>query len=209
MITKKQRTMKPLTVEDLAPEVKEKIIEMLHATKEWRNLQNKVDRAKLKYDLMTIKKTTDLMRQIEINAFKNYVDSLEAEKVTVADLLKEMKEEDREYLMQKLYGIVFMCDVIDGYILDADATIKKNFPDCELAFYNTLKELGKEVRMQISQIIGKSTQSNDDFFCKYSDRVISYAEKQIGVYYRKQKRLKAKAGRSKQRHDKEVHKALQ
>ena len=102
-----------------------------------------------------------------------------------------------------------MCDVIDGYILDADATIKKNFPDCELAFYNTLKALGKEVRMQISQIIGKSTQSNDDFFCKYSDRVISYAEKQIGVYYRKQKRLKAKAERSKQRHDKEVHKALQ
>ena len=201
--------MNPLTVADLAPEVKEKILEMLHATKEWRNLQNKVDRAKLKYDLMTIKKTTDLMRRIEINAVQNYVDSLETENVTVAELLKDMKEEDREYLMQKLYGIVFMCDVIDGYILDADATIKKNFPDCELAFYNTLKALGKEVRMQISQIIGKSTKSNDDFFCKYSDRVISYAEKQIGVYYRKQKRLKAKAERSKQRHDKEVHKALQ
>ena len=173
--------MKPLTVADLAPEVKEKIIEMLHATKEWRNLQNKVDRAKLKYDLMTIKKTTDLMRRIEINAVQNYVDSLETENITVAELLKDMKEEDREYLMKKLYGIVFMCDVIDGYILDADATIKKNFPDCELAFYNTLKSLGKEVRMQISQIIGKWTQSNDDFFCKYSDRVISYAEKQIGV----------------------------
>ena len=201
--------MKPLTVEDLSPEVKEKILDTLHATKEWRNLQNKVDRAKLKYDLITIKKTTELMRKIEINAVQNYVDSLETENITVAELLKEMNEEDREYLMQKLYGIVFMCDVIDGYIIDADATIKKNFPDCELAFYNTLKALGKEVRMQISQIIGKSTQSNDDFFCKYSDRVISYAEKQIGVYYRKQKRLKAKAERSKQRHDKEVHKALQ
>lgn len=201
--------MKPLTVEDLAPEVKEKILEMLHATKEWRNLQNKVDRAKLKYDLMTIKKTTDLMRKIEINAVQNYVDSLETENVTVAELLKDMNEEDREYLMQKLYGIVFMCDVIDGYILDADATIKKHFPDCELAFYNTLKSLGKEVRMQIGQIIGKSTQSNDDFFCKYSDRVISYADRQINVYYRKQKRLKAKAERLKQRHGTEVHKALQ
>ena len=201
--------MKPLTVADLAPEVKEKILEMLHATKEWRNLQNKVDRAKLKYDLMTIKKTTDLMRQIEINAFKNYVDSLETEKVTVAELLKDMKEEDREYLMQKLHGIVFMCDVIDGYILDADAAINKCFPDCELTFYKTLTALGKEVKMQISQILGKSTKSNDDFFCKYSDRVISYADKQINVYYRKQKRLKAKAERSKQRRDKEVHKALQ
>ena len=201
--------MKPLTVKDLAPEVKEKIIEMLHATKEWRNLQNKVDRAKLKYDLMTIKKTTDLMRQIEINALQNYVDSIVEEKITISEFMKGMNEEDRDYLMYKLYGIVFMCDVIDGYILDADATIKKHFHDCELAFYNTLKSLGKEVRMQISQIIGKSTQSNDDFFCKYSDRVISYAEKQIGVYYRKQKRLKAKAERSKQRHDKEVHKALQ
>ena len=201
--------MKPITVEDLSPEVKEKILDTLHATKEWRNFQNKVDRAKLKYDLMTIKKTTDLMRRIEINAVQNYVDSLETENITVAELLKEMNEEDREYLMKKLYGIVFMCDVIDGYIMDADATIKKHFHDCELAFYNTLKALGKEVKMQISQIIGKSTQSNDDFFCKYSDRVISYAEKQIGVYYRKQKRLKAKAERSKQRHDKEVHKALQ
>ena len=201
--------MKPLTVADLAPEVKEKILEMLHATKEWRNLQNKIDRAKLKYDLITIKKTTDLMRKIEINAVQNYVDSLETENVTVAELLKDMNEEDREYLMKKLYGIVFMCDVIDGYILEADSTINKHFPDCELAFYNTLKSLGKEVRIQIGQIIGKSTQSNDDFFCKYSDRVISYAEKQIGVYYRKQKRLKSKAERSKQRHDKEVHKALQ
>ena len=149
------------------------------------------------------------MRQIEINAFKNYVDSLETEKVTVAELLKEMKEEDREYLMQKLHGIVFMCDVIDGYILDADAAINKCFPDCELTFYKNLTALGKEVKMQISQILGKSTKSNDDFFCKYSDRVISYADRQINVYYRKQKRLKAKAERSKQRHDKEAHKALQ
>lgn len=201
--------MKPLTVADLAPEVKEKILEMLHATKEWRNLQNKVDRAKLKYDLMTIKKITDLMRQIEINAFRNYVDSLEAEKVTVADLLKDMKEEEREYLMQKLHGIVFMCDVIDGYILDADAAINKCFPDCELTFYNTLTALGKEVKLQLNHILGKSTQENNDFFCNYSDRIIKYAEKQIGVYYRKQKRLKAKAERSKQRHGTEAQKAPQ
>ena len=123
--------------------------------------------------------------------------------------MKDVSEEDRDYFMGKLYGIVFMCDVIDGYIMDADAAVKKHSPDCELVFYNTLKALGKEVRMQISQIIGKSTQSNDDFFCKYSDRIISYAEKQIGVYYRKQKRLKAKEERSKQHRDKEAQKALQ
>ena len=201
--------MKPLTVEDLAPEVKEKILEMLHATKEWRNLKNKVERARLKYDLNTVKKTIDLMRRIEINAVKNYVESIKEENVTISELMKDVSEKDRDYFMGKLYGIVFMCDVIDSYILDADATIKKHFPDCELTFYNTLKALGKEVRMQINQIIGKSTQSNDDFFCKYSDRIISYAEKQIGVYYRKQKRLKAKEERSKQHHGTEAQKALQ
>ena len=201
--------MKPLTVEDLAPEVKEKILDTLHATKEWRNLKNKVERARLKYDLNTVKKTIDLMRRIEINAVKNYVESIKEENVTISELMKDVSEKDRDYFMEKLYGIVFMCDVIDGYILDADATIKKHFPDCELTFYNTLKALGKEVRMQINQIIGKSTQSNDDFFCKDSDRIISYAEKQIGVYYRKQKRLKAKEERSKQHRDKEAQKALQ
>lgn len=199
--------MKPLTVADLAPEVKEKILEMLHATKEWRNLQNKVDRAKLKYDLMTIKKTTDLMRQIEINAVQNYADSVEVEKVTLSELLNDMKEEDRERLMQKLYGIVFMCDVIDTYIINTDAAIKKYFPDSELTFYKTLTALGKEVKLQLNQILGKSTQKNDDFFCNYSDRIISYAEKQIKVYYRKQKRLKAKEERLKQRHEKEAQKA--
>ena len=201
--------MKPLTVEDLAPEVKEKILDTLHATKEWRNLQNKVDKAKLKYDLITVSNTLRLMRQIEYNSVKNYVESIKEENVTISELMKDVSEEDRDYFMEKLYGIVFMCDVIDSYILDADATIKKHFPDCELVFYNTLKALGKEVRMQINQIIGKSTQSNDDFFCKYSDRIISYAEKQIGVYYRKQKRLKAKAERLKQRHDTEAQKAHQ
>ena len=201
--------MKPLTVADLSPEVKEKIIEMLHATKEWRKLQNKVDRAKLKYDLMTIKKTTDLMRQLEVNAVKNYLESFIVEKIKVADLLKDMSEERRDYLMMKLYGVVFMCDVIDSYILDADATIKKHFPDSELTFYNALTALGKEVKMQLNQILGKSTQKNDDFFCNYSDRIISYAEKQIKVYYRKQKRLKAKEERLKQRHEKEVQKAPQ
>ena len=201
--------MKPLTVADLAPEVKEKIIEMLHATKEWRKLQNKVDRAKLKYDLMTIKKTTDLMRQLEVNAVKNYLESFIEEKIKVSDLLKDMSEESREYLMKKLYGIVFMCDVIDSYILDADAAINKRFPDCELTFYKTLTALGKEVKLQLNQILGKSTQKNDDFFCNYSDRIISYAEKQINVYYRKQKRLKAKEERLKQRHEKEVQKAHQ
>ena len=201
--------MKPLTVADLSPEVKEKILEMLHATKEWRNLQNKADRAKLKYDLNTVIKTQEIMRKMEVNAVQNYLESFMVEKIKVADLLKDMSEERRDYLMKKLYGIVFMCDVIDSYILDADATIKKHFPDCELAFYNTLTALSKEVKMQISQIIGKSTQSNDDFFCKYSDRVISYADRQINVYYRKQKRLKAKAERSKQRRDKEAQKTHQ
>ena len=201
--------MKPLTVEDLAPEVKEKILDTLHATKEWRNLQNKVDKAKLKYDLITVSNTLRLMRQIEYNSVKNYVESIKEENVTISELMKDVSEKDRDYFMEKLYGIVFMCDVIDGYIMDADAAVKKHFPDCELVFYNTLKALGKEVRMQINQIIGKSTQSNDDFFCKYSDRIISYAEKQIGVYYRKQKRLKAKAERLKQRHDTEAQKAHQ
>ena len=201
--------MKPLTVKDLAPEVKEKILDTLHATKEWRNFQNKVDRAKLKYDLNTVIKTKEIMRQMEVNAVQNYLESFIVEKIKVSDLLKDMSEERRDYLMKKLYGIVFMCDVIDSYILDADATIKKHFPDCELAFYKSLVALSKEVKMQISQIIGKSTKSNDDFFCKYSDRIISYAEKQIGVYYRKQKRLKAKAERSKQRHGKEAQKAHQ
>ena len=149
------------------------------------------------------------MRQIEINAFQNYVDSLETENITVADLLNDMKEEDREYLMQKLHGIVFMCDVIDGYILDADAAINKCFPDCELTFYKTLTALGKEVKLQLNHILGKSTQDNDNFFCNYSDRIIKYAEKQIGVYYRKQKRLKAKAERSKRHLDKEAQKAPQ
>ena len=201
--------MKPLTVADLAPEVKEKIIEMLHATKEWRNLQNKVDRAKLKYDLMTIKKTTDLMRQIEINALQSYAYSIVEEKITIAEFMKGMNEEDRDYLMDKLYGIVFMCDVLDSYIIDADCFVKKHFPDSEITFYNTLKALGKEVKLHINQILGRSTQKNDTFFCNYSDRIISYAEKQIKVYSRKQKRLKAKEERSKQRHEKEVQKAPQ
>ena len=201
--------MKPLTIEDLAPEVKEKILDTLHKTKEWRNLKNKVDRAKLKYDLNTVIKTKEIMRQMEVNAVQNYLESFIVEKIKVSDLLKDMSEERRDYLMRKLYGIVFMCDVIDSYILDADATIKKHFPDCELTFYNTLKALGKEVKLHLCQILKKSTQENDDFFCKYSDRIISYAEKQIGVYYRKQKRLKAKEERSKQHRDKEAQKALQ
>ena len=201
--------MKPLTVKDLAPEVKERIIEMLHATKEWRNLQNKVDRAKLKYDLMTIKKTTDLMRQIEISALQNYVDSIVDEKITISELMKGMNEEDRDYLMDKLYGIVFMCDVLDSYIIDADCFVKEHFPDSEITFYNALKALGKEVKLHINQILGRSTQKNDTFFCNYSDRIISYAEKQIKVYSRKQKRLKAKEERLKQRHEKEVQKAHQ
>ena len=201
--------MKPLTAEDLAPEVKEKILDTLHATNEWRNLQNKVDWAKLKYDLNTVIKTQDIMRHMEVNAVQNYLESFIVEKIKVSDLLKDMSEERRDYLMKKLYGIVFMCDVIDSYILDADATIKKHFPDCELMFYKSLAALSKEVKMQISQIIGKSTKSNDDFFCKYSDRVIAYADRQINVYYRKQKRIKAKKERSKQHPDTEAHKAPQ
>ena len=145
--------MKPLTVADLEPEVKEKILDTLHKTKEWRNLKNKVDRAKIKYDLNTVIKTKEIMRQMEVNAVQNYLESFMVEKIKVADLLKDMSEESRDYLMKKLYGIVFMCDVIDSYILDADAAINKCFPDCELTFYKNLTALGKEVKMQISQIL--------------------------------------------------------
>ena len=201
--------MKPLTVEDLAPEVKEKILDTLHKTKEWRNLKNKVDRAKLKYDLNTVMRTHEIMHQIEVKAVQNYIESLIVEEITVADLLKDMSEESRDYLMDKLYGIVFMCDVLDSYIIDADCFVKEHFPDSEITFYNTLKALGKEVKLHINQILGRSTQKNDTFFCNYSDRIISYAEKQIKVYYRKQKRLKAKEERLKQRHEKEVQKAHQ
>ena len=201
--------MKPLTVADLAPEVKEKILDTLHKTKEWRNLKNKVDRAKIKYDLNTVIKTKEIMRQMEVNAVQNYLESFMVEKIKVADLLKDMSEESRDYLMKKLYGIVFMCDVLDSYIIDADCFVREYFPDSEITFYNSLKALGKEVKLHINQILGRSTQKNDTFFCNYSDRIISYAEKQIKVYYRKQKRLKAKEERLKQRHEKEVQKVRQ
>ena len=111
--------------------------------------------------------------------------------------------------MYKRYGIVFIFDVLDTYIRNTDYFVKKYFPDSEITFYNTVKSLGKEVKLHINQILGRSTQKNDTFFCNYSDRIISYAEKQIKVYYRKQKRLKAKEERSKQHHDKEAHKAPQ
>lgn len=178
------------TMDDLLPEVKEKILDELHRSVEWVALQKKLVDATNKRNYIKMQQITQLMHQKEVDVVYEYLQLLDDEKVRVADLIDGMSKRDANKLLTKLNGIGFLCDILYGYVIDSTDIIQKYFPDSNLIFYNKLVELQKEVKMHIKHVIDGTTLENETYFCTQSDRAANYIDKIVKEFMKEQQRLK-------------------
>lgn len=178
------------TMDDLLPEVKEKILDELHKSVEWVVLQKQLVDATNKRNYIKMQQIKQLMHQKEVDVVYEYLQSLDCETVKVADLIADMKNRDANKLLTKLNGIGFICEILYGYVIDSRDIIQKYFPDSNLVFYDKLVELQKEVKMHIKHVIGNTTLSNETYFCNQSDRVANYVDKIVKEFMKEQQRLK-------------------
>lgn len=172
-----------MNVDDLLPEVKEKVLDVLHQSPEWAVLTAKFQKAVQLRNYVKMQSIQQQMRDMEFGVVFEYLKALDNEKVMVADLIKDMEKEDADKLLTKLNGIGFLCDILYGYIIDSTDIINKYFPKSELIFYDKLLELSKEVKMHIKHV----AETNDDLFCEQSDKAAEFIDKKVQQYMKRTK----------------------
>lgn len=181
--------MKKITKEDLSPEVLLKIREALHENKDWKRLEVKYAKALKFGNFIVMSQTKALMNKIENDCIQAYCDSCKDEQVTMAELFKGMPKKDAERLRELLDSIYFILDTLDSLILDTNSLLQKNCPDCELAFYDKIRELRQETQFHINGVLGKTGDTQSELICKYSDMVISYAIKKAKMLLKEEKQI--------------------
>ncbi|MBQ0073139.1 MAG: hypothetical protein KBT34_02970 [Prevotella sp.] len=187
---------------ELPLEVRNKILAILHKNQKWIYYEQRLKEYRKKNNLSGARKMQDILDKLEDDSIANYLQSIEEEKTTLHDLMQRMTEEDREYLQVRLHGVVFMCDIVDNFILDVESVVNKYFPDSSIDTYQNLKQLGAEVKTQVGMILNASNDKNKDIYCKYSDKVVDAALPYIRSFIHTQERLRAKEERLRQRHEK-------
>lgn len=189
--------------------VRDKILSVLHTNKQWVYYENRLKEYKKKNNIAGINKMQDILHKLEVDVIENYIKEYAEEQTTVGDLLSLMPQKDSQKIKESLYAIVFMCDMIDSNIKDIESTIQRVFPDGEVIFYNKLKILSAEVKVQIGAILDTANEKNTELFCKYSDKAQEYIMKQARYFLKTQEHAKAKAKWNELHPDKSARKVRQ
>lgn len=182
--------------------IKDKVFSVLHKNEKWIYYENRLKEYTRTKNKQGIDKMKSILEKLERDTLQSYIDSVKTETVTLHDLMQEMSEEDREYLNVRLHGIVFMCDIVDSLIRDAESKVCKYFPDSKIETYDKVKMLGAEAKLHINTILETSNEKNKQTYFKYADKITDAALPYIRSFIQTQERLKAKEARSQQRPEK-------
>lgn len=181
----------PFNKEDLSPEVRQKILDALHENKDWKRLEVKYAKA-LKYgNIIQLSQTKALMNKLKNDCLQAYCDSFQTEQITMNKLFQEMPRADADKLREMLDSIYFLLDVLDTLILDADGLLRKHCPDCELAFYDKILELRKEVQTHVDGVLDKSDEKQSELIWKYSDMITNYTMRKVKDFLKEEKKITA------------------
>lgn len=187
---------------ELPLEVRNKILTILHKNQKWIYYEQRLKEYKKKRNLSGIQKMQGILDNLERETLANYIESIKQEAITLHDLMQDMKDEDVEYLQLRLHGILFMCDILDMFILDVESIVNKYFSDAKIDAYDNIRTLGAEVKTQIETALQTSNTKSKEVYCKYSDKIYNASLPFIRSYIRSQNYFKAKEERSQQRHEK-------
>lgn len=154
----------------------------LYSTPQWQSLQTQLQAAKATFDLKKVALLSAHMNKIEQECYKQYANSLTEDKYDFMSLVEKMRKNERNRFLKKLYALRLMCDVFDTFLLDANATVEKYFPDSEITAFKAMIDLKEEVNAQFSTFLGGFDQDTKNIYCELSDRISNYTEKKANEF---------------------------
>lgn len=181
-----------LTRDDLSKEQEERILHELHSNKQWKSLIAKRDECQRRRLWVQAMKYSVLMKEIEQKVFDEMLAQCEKERVSVASLLNSYTIEERFKMEVFLHGIVFFSDIINALIKDVRDLLHKYHPDCDIDFYDTLQELSKAAQEHIHLVTDGTSFELQENYADYVQVVEDFALKKVGVFLKKQQRIRKK-----------------
>lgn len=102
---------------------------------------------------MQAKIAADKLKEYEDEVLKEWINNYSIEYRKVSDLIKDMKEEDRD--MMNIYGnmMVMICDVLETTSIEMDQLLKKYHPNFRVESFDKVKALGKEAHEKVKMLV--------------------------------------------------------
>lgn len=154
----------------------------LYSTPQWQSLQMQLQAAKATFDLKKVALLSVQMKNIEQECYLNYAKSLEGDKCDFLELVGKMKKTERSKFLKKLYALRLLCDVFDTFLLEANATVERFFPDSEVTVFRAMAALKEEVNAQFSTFLDGFNQDVKNIYCELSDKISNYTEKKANEF---------------------------
>lgn len=148
--------MNKLTINDLPPEVVNRMRDMISSDEKIINMRNKkLDLLRCR-DYIGAQKISSMINAIESRVINQYLADYEGQSERMNNLMGDMSEADREEINILTNSIIFLCDTIETWSMDFNAILQKYHPDYKIEMYNKIIQLGKEAKEQV-EFMSKNT----------------------------------------------------
>ena len=146
-----------------------------------------------------IKKDDSRMANMLLSAMiDKSIRSSSVEEFSIKDLFKKLDltnkdvQIERERLATKLNASVFMADILEMYICDANESLHKLFPNEDMKFemFNGVRAMMKSLRDVFSLTRDKGTKEEQILFAETAESINSYMDKRINVFMRRCKKIR-------------------
>lgn len=176
---------KKLTINDLDPEVYQQMITHIRRDKEMLKLLKKRDELMRMHRMADASRMTALIKQVEQRAIQTWLDDYEGEAVRCGDLMKDMTPEEVSELNAYLSGIIFLCDAVESFALEANNLLHRRNPDYTIEVYDTLIKLGKEANRQMKFMAEATGMIYQVQFASEADKMQEHILNKVRSFLRK------------------------
>lgn len=176
---------KKLTIDDIDPEVRQKMIDHIRQDKEMRKLVKKRDELMRMHRMGDAARMTCMIKEVEHRAIQSWLDEYEGESVRCGELMKDMTPDEVTELNCYLSSIIFMCDAIESFSIEANNLLHRRNPDYNIEVYNTLLELGKEANRQMKFMAEATGMIYQVQFASEADKMQEHILNKVRSFLRK------------------------
>lgn len=186
--------MEKLTINDLPEDVVAEMRRMINEDSQMVALHNKKAQMIRAHRYADAMKITSDMKRIEACVINEYLANYEGEVKRMDNLMGGMSEEDIDTINTCTNSIIFLSDMIETFVMDANEILKKYHPDYRIEMFDKLTQLGKEAHNQI-KFMSDCTQSQFQVcFADSADDITELVRNKVRSFHRKLHKKTAKNG---------------
>lgn len=129
-----------MNVADIPRELYDKILVRFESNKDVRLLRTAKEDAKRRGDFMKALKIAQEIEALWTICLDNYMAQAEREVSKVSIDSKDLPQDDRDEMMEKLMVLFMCCDIVESSIIDLNDILHRTKPDTDITTFSDLKQ---------------------------------------------------------------------